>query len=120
MVFGLEDITDVFLAIAPTTSVSTLELGLNVDDATVLIAFGIARSCCCCCAALSSRFANNRLVSGGGRLQNARLGEGGSDDGWRNTPPNDESENNGFFVGGSIEADVSTTEEFECSPLFND
>ena len=60
------------------------------------------------------------MVSGGGRLQKAKLGEGGSDDCWRTTPPNVVSENENFFVGGSIDEDVMTTEEFEHSPLPND
>ena len=79
-VLVFDDIMEVFLATAPTTSVSRVEFALIVDDVTVLIEFGIAKSCCCW-AAFSSRLASNRLVSGGGRLQNAKLGEGGSDDG---------------------------------------
>ena len=81
LVFVFDDIMEVFLATAPTTSVSREEFVFIVDDVIVLVGFGIDKSCCCCWAAFSSRFASNLLVSGGGRLQKAKLGEGGSDDG---------------------------------------
>ena len=57
-------------------------------------------------------------MSGGGRLQNAKLGDGGSDEFWHRIPDNGGSVDiNGLFVGGSKEFEANNTGEFNAVEL---
>ena len=52
-------------------------------------------------------------MSGGGKLQNAKLGEGEGEEGGYKTPPNVGSDNDGFFNGGSNEFVVNIDDVVE-------